>query len=252
MKIFGKQLFKKGKETMYDFAQHGLLNSKDQAEMAYFSYATAALTPADKKKQKALEKKTKKSEISPKDLYKLNALNDNNFKIKTDSKYIRKEIKNIEQKLDLIYPNGDESNGLVRLSGGGEYSKLELVSVVRRLKARLKIKTGKFDSILEDYPHTSSALINDVVSQHANLRCKVATEFVSDMPDDAVEAMTRYNDMCQELVGLKTHFYVIADKKDFGEIDRKRDPILLAQSPFGFFWQILGAWDEEMIYLGDL
>ena len=45
---------------------------------------------------------------------------------------------------------------------------------------------------------------------------------------------------------------MIADKKDFGEMDRKRDPILIVQSPFCLGWQVLGAWDEEMIYLGDL
>jgi hypothetical protein len=49
-----------------------------------------------------------------------------------------------------------------------------------------------------------------------------------------------------------THFYVIADKKDFDKTPAKRDPILLAQSPFGFFWNILGAWSDEMIFLGDL
>ncbi len=44
----------------------------------------------------------------------------------------------------------------------------------------------------------------------------------------------------------------IADKKDFEKKDKRRDPILLAQSPFGHFWQILGAWDKEMLFLEEL
>ena len=38
----------------------------------------------------------------------------------------------------------------------------------------------------------------------------------------------------------------------FRKAYEKRDPILLAQSPFGFYWQILGAWDKEMLLLGEL
>ena len=33
---------------------------------------------------------------------------------------------------------------------------------------------------------------------------------------------------------------------------KQRDPILLVQSPFGFYWQILGAWDKEMLILSEL
>jgi len=36
------------------------------------------------------------------------------------------------------------------------------------------------------------------------------------------------------------------------ELDEKRDPILLAQSPFGFYYNILGAWEKEMVYLPEL
>jgi uncharacterized lipoprotein len=47
-------------------------------------------------------------------------------------------------------------------------------------------------------------------------------------------------------------FYVIAEEKSFKSAAEKRDPILLVQSPFGFYWQILGAWDKEMILLSEL
>ena len=35
-------------------------------------------------------------------------------------------------------------------------------------------------------------------------------------------------------------------------IERKKDPILLASSPFGRFFYILGAWDKEVEIVDDL
>lgn len=55
-----------------------------------------------------------------------------------------------------------------------------------------------------------------------------------------------------ELCQLKPVFYVIAEESDFKEKDKKRDPILLAQSPFGVYYDILGAWDKEMLLLSEL
>jgi hypothetical protein len=56
----------------------------------------------------------------------------------------------------------------------------------------------------------------------------------------------------EELCGKKPVFYVIAEPDKFRKAYERRDPILLVQSPFGFYWQILGAWDKEMILLSEL
>jgi uncharacterized lipoprotein len=72
------------------------------------------------------------------------------------------------------------------------------------------------------------------------------------MPKEAVEVMKAYNAATGELCGKQAVFYIIADKKDFKKSDQRRDPILLAQSPFGHVWQILGAWDKEMIFVEEL
>ena len=53
----------------------------------------------------------------------------------------------------------------------------------------------------------------------------------------------------------KPIFYLIAEAKDFKqkkEMRQKRDPILLVQAPFGFYWQILGAWGPELRFLEEL
>lgn len=255
--LFGKKLFKHNKPTvMYDFAQHGLMRQHlANLELAVPSDYMMEQTAADAKPKKKGKKKKEAPKISPKELYQLESLNDNEFSMNIDSAYITKQIKNAEKKLKLIYNNREETGmegNVLRGDwwGGKKYAELELESIKQRLENRRRV--SEFTEILEKYPHTSSAKVNDVLKENSHLRCHLATEFVPDMPDEAIEAMDEYNEMCLELTGLKTHFYVIAAQEDFQKKDRRRDPILLAQSPFGFFWQILGAWDEEMIFLGDL
>ena len=76
--------------------------------------------------------------------------------------------------------------------------------------------------------------------------------FVPDFPDDAVKIMKEFNAKVKELTGKKALFSVIATPDNFKAADGKRDPILLATSPFGFFFYILGAWDKEMLLLSEL
>ena len=134
--------------------------------------------------------------------------------------------------------------------GGSKYGYLELETLVERLNNRKKYEEHK--EFFDEFPYTRSALINDVLADNGHLRSKRAEEFIPDMPDEAIDIMEQYNEHTQAICGKNAIFYIIADKKDFGEKDRKRDPILLAQSPFALEWQVLGAWDEEVIYLGDL
>ncbi len=94
--------------------------------------------------------------------------------------------------------------------------------------------------------------IAEVLENNSHLESRGAGSFVPDFPSEAIKAMKEYTDMCVSLCNKKPIFYVIADGKDFQTVNKRRDPILLAQSPFGHFWQILGAWDKEMVFLGDL
>ena len=94
--------------------------------------------------------------------------------------------------------------------------------------------------------------MNNVLKKHDYLQLGEVDQFVADMPKEATDAMKEYNDACKKLCGKKAVFYIIADKKDFKKTESRRDPILLAQSPFGHFWQIIGAWDKEMMFLEEL
>ena len=256
MKIFGKELFnfQKPAGIMYDFAKFGILNNDHFIGTVEWSPTntqgiSTADAPAIRKPKKEKPKKT------PKQLFKLKALNDNKFAINTDSNYLQEQLITIREKLEMIGPEKKIKNSRrdapVEFElGGVMYGRDELKSILERLENRFKI--NEFKDILEKYPHTTSTLITSVIRENNHLRTGHASEFIPDFPKDAIRAMKEYNDMCIKLCNKKTNFYVIAKDEDFQQKNKRRDPILLAQSPFGFFWQILGAWDEEMIYLGDL
>lgn len=258
MKVFGKELFtvKKPAGQMYDFAMHGILENNHFSGLV--DGPMQATTEFDKvvpTNKKPIKEKPKKS---PKQLFKMKSLNDNNFTIIATSEYLRGQIMDIEEKLAILGPvKKKKKTGRDAIFidsdfelGGVKFGRDELNSILERLRNRFRI--SEFEDILQEYPHTSNTLIIKLIKENSHLRTGRAVEFVPDFPKDAIRAMKEYNDMCIELCNKKTNFYVIAKHEDFQRKNTRRDPILIAQSPFGFFWQILGAWDEEMIYLGDL
>lgn len=256
---FGKDLFnikpkQKDPEQMYDFAKHGILEKPWNGLVQM----TNEIFAEDSKPKKKV-KKAKTTEITPKALYKLKdmgGLGDKTFQIKAGADYINEQVAEIDEKLNMIGPKPKmkrDSNGInigPWEMGGVSFGREELESMRERLLNRTRM--SKFQDILDEFPHTTSDLIMKVINAHSNLRAQKADTFVPDFPKEAMQAMKKYNDMCIELFNKTTNFYVIADRKDFEQVSKRRDPILLAQSPFGHFWQVLGAWDEEMIYLADL
>ena len=104
---------------------------------------------------------------------------------------------------------------------------------------------GLFDATTHD-------MIEALLARHKHLVMKEAEIFIPEFPQEATETMAAYTTKCEELTGKKPKFYVIATESAFREADKKRDPILVAPSPFFFGYHILGAWDEEMLYLPEL
>jgi len=129
------------------------------------------------------------------------------------------------------------------------YAKREVTALIERLENRKQYV--RFKSYFGDFQNTTDEKIDDLLMKH-NLVMKTADIFIPEFPDDAIQTMTTYTKKLDLLCGKKPVFYVIAEPDKFRTAYEKRDPILLVQSPFGFYWQILGAWDETMILLGDL
>lgn len=145
------------------------------------------------------------------------------------------KIKILEMKKELLQNN--------------RYAKNEIIDMIDRIKNRRRY--DEFKEFYEQFDNTTTEKIIELVSKY-KLVLKSSELFIAAFPDDAVMIMRSYVDNTVALCGKKPLFYVIAEEQMFKEEYKKKDPILLAQSPFGCYWQILGAWDKEMILLQEL
>lgn len=129
------------------------------------------------------------------------------------------------------------------------YCRHELIDMTMRLENRKKWE--EFKGFYEQFDNTTSDKVQDLVTKY-KLVLKGSDLFISKFPDEAITIMGEYTDQTVKLCGKKPVFYVIAEAELFKDEYKKKDPILLVQSPFGAYWQILGAWDKEMILLDEL
>lgn len=129
------------------------------------------------------------------------------------------------------------------------YTKEHMQGMLDCFKNRLRYE--KYKEFYEQFQYTNMEKIEQLLQKY-KLCMKESTLFVPTFPDDATKVMEDYTAKTKELTGKRPVFYVIAKEDDFKKKYKKHDPILLVQSPFGFYWQILGAWDDEMLLLEEL
>jgi len=263
-KLFGREIFRHNSgETLILNARNELKEDKflpdffnnntlsglmDFEPVNYLSYSgsmdssttTNPATTIVKVSEKREEGKIPKKEYSPKTIFKLHLLNEKDFKINTDPDYVDKQVEILKDKLSLIQSSKyDMGNGVK-----------EVASILIRMENRKKY--SKFEKFYSEYAYTTNKKIASVIKKHSYLKIDKVEQFLADMPEDAIKSMTEYKIKTKSLCDKLPIFYIIANKKDFQKTDKRKDPILLAQSPFGHFWSILGAWDEEMILLDEL
>ena len=130
-----------------------------------------------------------------------------------------------------------------------KYSRREVEALIERLENRKKY--DKFHAFFNSFQNTTDEKIDALLDKY-DVVMKTSDLFVPEFPDDAISIMKQYSDNMMKLCKKKPVFYVIAEPDKFRKAYERRDPILLVQSPFGFYWQILGAWDKEMMLLSEL
>lgn len=130
------------------------------------------------------------------------------------------------------------------------YSKREVTALIERLENRKKYPEHK--EFFDRFNNTTDEKIEVLLDKYPNLLMKSADIFIPEFPDDAIAVMKEYTEKVKTICSKAPVFYVIAEQSLFKKSYEKRDPILLVQSPFGFYWQILGAWDKEMLLLSEL
>lgn len=129
------------------------------------------------------------------------------------------------------------------------YAKEQIEGLCKRLENRKKYRDEvKFYS---GFPNTTDEKIDTLLEKY-KLEINTSDLFVPTFPKEAIEIMKKYTEVTKKITGETPVYYVIAEHKDFVKKREKLDPILLAQSPFGFYWQILGTWDKEMLLLSEL
>lgn len=252
MKIFGIELFNKKKKIEF-FIMEAQNSIKDDKYLPDFfknygrqiysdlelSTVTMDVPPSPLKKKRGRPAK-KETSPTPKEVYTLKMLNEEGFQINTDPAYIDKQIDSFKERLSLLKAaKYDMANGVQ-----------ETASILLRMENRKKY--AQFSTFFEQYPYTTNKKILELLKKYTHLKIDTSDTFVPDFPQEAIDNMKKYKEEVQKLSGKFPMFYVIAEKKDFQKTENRRDPILLAQSPFGHFWQILGAWDKEMLLLDEL
>lgn len=251
-KLFGKSLFEVrrnrtnaileelNKKSESKFLPNFYEDNGDGGFISINSLMAVSSTPSvsvDVTEKDAKETKEKKT---PKEIHELKLLHEKAFKLNTDPAYIDEQISSFKDKLELI--------------SSEEYDMRRGVSQIRSVIMRMenRKKYPEHEEYYEQFPYTMTARVLDMIKEHDHLKLGQVAQFLADMPKEASDTMKAYNKETASVCGKQAVFYIIADKKDFEKTQKRRDPILLAQSPFGHFWQILGAWDKEMLLVDEL
>lgn len=151
-------------------------------------------------------------------------------------------LENLEEKIAVL-------NMKKEFIRSNAYAKKEVVDMVTRLENRRK--WDEYSYFFNKFDNTDTDKVNALVNKY-NLVLKTADLFIPKFPKEAMDIMKDYKDNVKRLCGKSPIFYVIAEMEMFKKEDKRNDPILLVQSPFGIYWQILGAWDKELILLEEL
>jgi hypothetical protein len=132
----------------------------------------------------------------------------------------------------------------------------ELEGYIQILENRIKYAHSKdadgYRSFFTSFDYISADSVNRLLAKYPSLRQGTVATFIPDIPDKAVEDMEAYKEMTKELCGKYPNFSIIAPKKDFQRNDKKRDPILLVQSPLCTQYQLIGAWGPELMLVPEL
>ena len=151
-------------------------------------------------------------------------------------------LENLEEKIAVLNMKKD-------FIKGNRYAKKEVIDMITRLENRRQY--DEFKEYFEQYDNTTTDKINALVNKY-ELVLRTSDLFIPKFPKEAMDIMTSYKANVKKLCKKSPVFYVIAEKEMFNDEYKRNDPILLVQSPFGIYWQILGAWDKELVLLEEL
>lgn len=122
----------------------------------------------------------------------------------------------------------------------------ELLQVRDMLIARRKYKKH-YNNFA--WKTTSREKIQELLQKY-KLSHRGLDQFIYNLPVKAVKECEKFSKVLKKTTKNKPEFSIVAPEKYFKK--QNTDPILLAKSPFGDFYYILCAWDEEVDIVREL
>lgn len=144
------------------------------------------------------------------------------------------ELERIPLKVNL--ENLDEKIALFKSKSkliSQKFTKDQVEGFAQRLENRKHY--SEHHEFFKLFPVTNDEKIDDLLSKY-KLVMKKSDLFVPTFPKAAIDIMSEYTETVKKFTDEAPVFYVIAEKKDFEKKYKRLDPILLVQSPFGFYW----------------
>lgn len=122
-------------------------------------------------------------------------------------------------------------------------------NVLGWLKAREQgLKKGIMKEF--DWPVTTTKKVATLLKKYKLAKSSLS-QYSLAVPEEAIEEMEKYVALHKKVVeGNPEFILIVPDTPEFKQ--KKRDPILLATSPFGKFLHVLGAWDKEVEIMHEL
>jgi len=159
-----------------------------------------------------------------------------------------KEIFTEEPKLDLVSLDKkiemvEKRISVLRDFVGGNIS--DDMEALGFLKARKKLLKTKIEF---RWATTNLKSIQDLVGKY-KLRMVDFASYAKNVPMEAVDELEKFMAQYEKVRDDQPVLKLIIDE---GGKEAKKDPILLASSPFGKWFYILGAWDKEVEIVDDL
>lgn len=149
------------------------------------------------------------------------------------------DVTNIDAQIKLVKRRQEMFKEL----GTPSYDEDEALIFLKARKAGIKQKTNFH------WAPTTLSLCNDLVKKY-KLAFVDFNSYAKNIPMEAIDELEAFLKEYAKVSDSKPVLKLIIDDApaapDKPSRERKKDPILLASSPFGKYFYILGAWDKEV------
>jgi hypothetical protein len=156
------------------------------------------------------------------------------------------DLKDIDEKIKSIVSR-------IKLLKKQNFSTSDEELALKYLAARKIFNKNR--KVLDSWPIVTEASVDDLLKKYKLKRVHLGNGMYESLcPNEALKAIedyTRVRDYLWPTIE-KAEIILIIKESVYNEIQRRKDPILLAKSPIGNWWHLLGAWAQEVEYVADI